>query len=146
MPPTKSRTATSSHGVDFVDKDNTGGFIFTLLKQIADPRSANPHNHLNKIRTADGKKWNPGFARHGFSQIRFARSGGAHQEYALGDSATQSAEFTRVFQKLYHFTKFCFGLFYACDIGKGYPSVLPGNFMAGFAKRGEDPHTLPFSL
>ena len=42
-------TAVTSHGIDFIDKDNARRILLALLKQVTYPASANTHEHLHKI-------------------------------------------------------------------------------------------------
>ena len=107
------------HGVNFIDKDDAGGILFALDKQVPDPGGAHADKHFHKIGTADAEKRHPGFTGNGPGQQGFAGSRGAHQQDPFGDAAAQAGEFFGISQKLDDFAQFLFGFVDTGNIFKG---------------------------
>ena len=64
--------------VDLINKNNAGCVFLGVVKHVANPRSANAHEHLYKIRTGNTEKRNLGFSSDRFGQQGFTRTRGAH--------------------------------------------------------------------
>ncbi len=45
----KAGTSFASHGVNFVDKDDAGGVLLALLKEVADTGSTDADKHFHKV-------------------------------------------------------------------------------------------------
>jgi hypothetical protein len=60
--------------VDLVDEHDGGRALLRVAKQIADARRAEPHEHLDELRCADGIEGHPRFARDRPCQQRLARA------------------------------------------------------------------------
>ena len=71
-------------GVDLVDEDDAGGHFAGLFEQVADTGRAHAHEHLHKVRAADGEEGHPRLSGHGLSQQRLTGARRAHQQHALG--------------------------------------------------------------
>ena len=52
----------TADSIDLVYKNNTRSTFLSLFKEIANAARTDPDKHLDKIRSADGKERNPGFA------------------------------------------------------------------------------------
>ena len=96
--------------IDFIDKDNAGGVLLALDKEVADARSADTDKHLHEIRAADAEKRHSGLTGDGPGQQRLARARRAHEQYTLGDASAQAGEFFRVAQEIDHLAQFLLGL------------------------------------
>ena len=83
---TETAASLAAHGVDLVDKDDGGGGLFGLLKQVADTARAHAHIQLHEVRAGDGEELHAGLARHGLGQQGLAGARRAHQQDALGDA------------------------------------------------------------
>ena len=83
----RTHAAAFSQGIQFVNKDNAGSFMLSLLKQISHPRCPHTDKEFYKRRTADTKKRHFGFTRHGFGQQGFTGSGRTDQERAFRNFA-----------------------------------------------------------
>src|SRR3990170_3245502 len=64
--------ALAADRVDLVDEDDAGGVLLALLEQIPDARRADPHEHLDEVRAADGEERHVRLARHRAGQQRLA--------------------------------------------------------------------------
>src|ERR1700758_3857899 len=94
------------HRIDFVDKNNAGSIFLSLLKQIAHAARAYAHEHLHKVRTGGGKKWNIRLARNCPSQQELASSRRTDEQHALRNTPAQLLELLRLAQKFDDFAKF----------------------------------------
>ena len=65
---TNTAEATSSDGIDFINKDNTWSILFALLKHVANTRGSDSHKHFNKIGSTNRKEGDIGFTSHRFSK------------------------------------------------------------------------------
>ncbi len=111
--------AVAPDGVYLVNENDAGRGFFALLEHVADARSAHAHEHLHKIRAADGEEGNVGFAGNGPGQQRFAGARRAHHQHALGNAAAEFLKFFRVAQKLDQFLHFFLGFLHASHIAEG---------------------------
>ena len=64
----------TTDGVDLVDKDNAGGLLLGLLKEVAHTRCTHTDKHLDKVRTRDREERHIGLTRHRLGQQRLTRS------------------------------------------------------------------------
>ncbi len=93
--------ALAAHGVDLVDKDDGGGLLLGLVKQVPDPAGAHAHVQLHKVGARDGQEVDPGLARHRLGDQRLAGARRAHQQHALGDAGAQGGKLLGVPEKLH---------------------------------------------
>src|SRR4030095_4862387 len=84
---TDSMPAMPSDRVDFVDENNAGRRFLALFKHVAHPARADADEHLDKVRTADGKERNVRFARDGAGEQRLACAGRADEEDTFGNAS-----------------------------------------------------------
>jgi len=107
---TQARPAMAAHGVDFVDEDDAGGMLLSLVEQVAHPGGADTDEHLHEVRAADGKERHVGLAGHRARQQGFARPGRPHQEHALRNPPAQLLEFLGLLQELHNLGELLDGL------------------------------------
>ena len=120
--------AVFADGIDLIDKDNAGGVLLRLVKQVADAGCADADEHLDELRTGEGEEGALRFAGHGFGQQGLARSGRAHQQRALGQLCADLRIFARVLQEVH-------------DLLQGLLRfVLPGHIREGNARLLLDVH------
>ena len=92
--------AGTSHGIDLVDEDNAGGFLFGLPEHVAHTARTDTDEHLHEVGAAHGEERHPRLAGDGLCQEGLARSRGADEQRPLGDLAAQVGIFLRVLQEL----------------------------------------------
>src|SRR5882724_7882607 len=85
MTAAQARASLTADRVDLIDKNNAGRVFLALLEKIAYPGRAHAHEHLNKVRTGNGKEWNASLTRDRFGQKGFARSWRTQKDHTLGD-------------------------------------------------------------
>src|SRR5260370_568670 len=112
--------------IDFVNEDDAWSIFLTLLKQIAHAARAHAHEHLNKVRTGDGKEWNIRLARNRASQQGLASSRRSDEQHTLRNSAAQFLELLRLAQKFDNFAKFFLRLIHARHVFKRDLFLLHG--------------------
>ena len=95
-----SAAALLSDGVDFVDKDDTGGLLLGLAEQIAHLGRAHADEHLDEFRSGHGEEGYTRLARYGLGKHRLAGSRRADQQNAFGHLSPDLAVFLRILQIL----------------------------------------------
>ena len=111
--------AGTSHGVDFVDEDDTGCFLLGLTEEVAHAAGTDAHKHLHEIRARHAEEWHVGLAGHSLGQQRLTRARRAYEEGALGNLASQVGIFLGILQELDDFLHLLLG------------SCLPGHITEG---------------
>ena len=112
-------SAMATHGVDFVNKHQTGCGFFALLEHVANARGADADKHFHEVRTADREEGHIRLASNGAGEQGFAGSRGANHENALGNAAAELLELLGIFQKFHQFLNLVLRLFDAGDILEG---------------------------
>ncbi|CAB4667133.1 unannotated protein [freshwater metagenome] len=67
-------TTMTTHGINFIDKDNCGCICFGLLEKISHATSTNTHEHLNEVRSGNRKEWDSSLAGNSTGQQRLTCS------------------------------------------------------------------------
>jgi len=111
--------ALAPHGVNLVDEDDARRVAFSLIEQIAYPRGADTHEHLDEFGTADAEEWHASLTGHGAGNVRLAGAGRADQQHALGDLRAQRLEALRVLEEGDNFLQFFFGFLHARHFREG---------------------------
>ena len=75
----------AAHGIDLVNKDDTGGHLGGLLEQVPYTAGTHAHEHLYKVGAGHGEEGHPRFPCHGLCKQRLAGAGRAHKEGTLGE-------------------------------------------------------------
>ena len=125
-------TPLASDGIQLVNEHDTGGLGFGLLKQIANARGADTHEHLDKIAAAEREEGDVGFARHGFGQQGFSGPGRANEQNPFWDVGANRFIALRMFEKINHFLQLILGFLASSDIVESDASFLFRD-EAGFA-------------
>ena len=134
--------ALAAHGVDLVDKDDGGGVLLGLVKQVADAGGAHAHVELHKVGAGDGEEVNPRLAGHGLGQQGLAGARRAHQQHALGDAGPQLQKPLGVPEELHNLLELPLLLLGAGHVLKGDLLLLVGaGAGAGAAEAGGAVHT-----
>src|SRR5215510_4140254 len=119
MPAAEAGAPAAADRVDLVHEDDTGGVLLALVKQVADPRGADAHEHLDEVRPRDGEEGRVRLARDRFGEERLAGAGRADQEHALRDLPAELLELLRVPKELDDLLELLLGLVDAGDVLKG---------------------------
>ena len=120
----KAGASLTTDSVDLVDKDDGGGGLLGLLKQVADTAGANTYIKLNKVRAGDGQKLHTGLACHGLGQQGLTGTRRANQQHALGDAGAHGGVGLGVFQKVNDLAELLLLLVAAGNIGEGLLVLL----------------------
>jgi len=116
----------SISGSDFVDEDNAGRVLFTLLEQIAHAACAHAHEHLDKVRTGDGEERNVGLTRDSARQQSFARTRRADQQHAFRNASAELLELLWFAQELDDLLQLFLGFLNSRDILESHLALLRG--------------------
>ena len=93
-------TAVASDGVDLIDEDDAGGVLLSLGEKVPHAGGPDADEHLDEVRSADGKKRHIGFTGDGAGKKRFPRTRGPHEKNALGDTGAETSELFRIPQNV----------------------------------------------
>src|SRR5262245_6856684 len=116
----------TTDGIDLINKDNAWCLFFTLDKEISHPRSTNPDEHLNKVRSTNGKKWDSGFASDCPRKQGFSSAWSSDEQDALWDAPAQTGEFLGVFEECNDLFQFLLRLFNPSYIIKRHSMLILG--------------------
>ena len=83
----KAGATMASDGIDFIDEDDAGSVLLASLKQVTHAAGADAHEHLDEIRSGDGKERNIRFTRDGPRQQGLTSTGRSDQQDAFGNTA-----------------------------------------------------------
>ena len=111
----RARTALAD-GIEFVDEDDAGRLGLGLREQVAYAGCPDAHEHLHELRPAQAEEGDLGLAGHRAGEQRLARSRGAHEQHALGDTPTQLLELLGLTQELDDLLQFVLGFVHAGDV------------------------------
>src|SRR5262245_59861906 len=114
----------SAHRVNFVDEDDAGRVLLTLLKQVATTRGANAHKHLDEVGTRNREERNVRFAGDSTRQQCLAGSRWSHHQDTLGNPTTKLLKLLRLLEKLDNLLQFLFRFFNAGHVFKGHALLL----------------------
>src|SRR5258708_4058409 len=136
MTAAKAGVTMTSDRVDLIDKDDARRMLLALHEQVAHAGCAHANEHLDKVRSRNGKKRHAGFARDRARKQRLAGSRGADQQHALRYSPTQPREAFRVAQKLNYFFELVLRLVDSGDVGEGnFVRILSQQLGAALTER-----------
>src|SRR6056297_1280645 len=112
-------------GIDLINEYNGRGFLLGVVKHIPHPRGADPYEHCDKFRAADGEKRHLRFTGHRPGHKGLAGAGRADKKHAFGQLTAQGPILVRVLKKADDFLKLLFGVFKAghiieLDIAHGF--------------------------
>ena len=99
VPAAEAGAAMTADGVDLVDEDDAGRVLLALQEEIAHPRGAHAHEHLDEIRTRDREEGHARLAGHRAREQRLARARRPDQQHALRNPAAQARELLRLAQE-----------------------------------------------
>src|ERR1019366_2210155 len=105
----ESGAAMAADGVDFIDEDDAGGVLFTLLEEVADAAGADADEHFYEVRTGDGEERNIGFAGDGAGEQGLAGAGGADQQDAFRNASAEFLKLLRLTQEFDDLLQLFFG-------------------------------------
>ena len=89
-----------SERVELVDEDDAGRLGFRLLEEIADPRRADPDEHLDEFGSAQAEEGHVRLAGDRAGQKRLARARRADEQHPFRNAAAEIRVLFRVLQEL----------------------------------------------
>src|ERR1700674_1892970 len=89
MPTAEARPTVTADSVDFVDKDDAGSVLFSLLEKIADAACAHADKHFYEIRAKNREEWKISLACDGPCKESFACPRRPNQQHAFRDSSAK---------------------------------------------------------
>ena len=113
-----------ANGVDLVDEDDGRRLLFGLLEEVSDTRRADPHEHLDKIRTTQTEEWHLGFAGNGLGKQGLSRSWRAHEKGALGNLRPELGVLVGMLEEVHDFLEFLLRAIHARHITEGHVGAL----------------------
>ena len=131
-----ARAASLAEGVELVDEDDAGGLRLRLLEHVADTGRTDADEHLDEVATGEAKERHPRLPRDGLGQERLAGAGGADEEYALGDMATEDLVFLRVAEEFDDLAQLLHRLVDPGHVVERDPQILLGVLFATAAAEG----------
>ena len=100
--------AGTANGIDLVDEDYAGRFLFGLTEQVAHTRGADTYEHLYEVRTRHREERNVGFSGYGLCQQGLTSSRRAYEQRSFRNFAAEVGISFRILEELYNL--FDFGL------------------------------------
>ena len=113
-----------SQGIEFVDKDDAGGFRYGLLKHVPHSGRANANKHLNEIASRKAEKWDARLASDCFGKQGFARSRRTNQQDAFWNSSPQSLILFGRAEEIHDFLHFVNRFVDPSDVVEGDTKIL----------------------
>ncbi|MPM87077.1 hypothetical protein SDC9_134170 [bioreactor metagenome] len=89
--------------INFIYENDTWAVSFGLVKQVTYAAGTDTDEHFYKFGARDREERHASFSRDCFGKQGFTGTRRADQEYTLRNASTQSNEFLRFSQELYHF-------------------------------------------
>src|SRR5215471_16323080 len=86
--------------VDLIDENNTWGMLFTLLKEVADPRRSDSNKHFHKIGATNTEERHIRLTCDSACEQSLPGTWWPHEEYAFRDFASQLLKALRIFQEI----------------------------------------------
>ncbi|MGY3407131.1 hypothetical protein ACVWZV_003244 [Bradyrhizobium sp. GM5.1] len=129
----------TTDGVDFVDEDDAGRVLLSLLEHVADAAGADADEHLDEVRTRNGEERHVGFARDRTRDQGLAGAGRSDQQHAARNSAAEALEFAGVAQEFDDLLQVLLGLVDARDVLEGDAAM---RFSQHFCARLAEAHRL----
>src|SRR5262245_13859413 len=110
MSATEASATMTPNRVDFIDKDDAGSILLSLLEQVADAACSDADEHLYEVRTRNREERHVGFAGNCTSQQGLASSGRANEQDALWNASAKLLELLRLPQEFDNLPQlfFCF--------------------------------------
>ena len=111
-------TTGTSYCINFINKNDTGSFLFCLAKEVANSGSTYTNKHFNKVWTCQREKRYIRFTGHRFGKQGFTCSRRTYQQRTFRNLTTKVRIFLWLFQEFYNLFHFLFGLGKSCHIFK----------------------------
>ena len=90
----------ATHRINFIDEDNGGSNLCSLLEQISYTACAHAHEHFHKVRAGNGEERHIGFACNCLGKEGLTRTGRAYQKGALGQLCADLCVLLRIMQEV----------------------------------------------
>ena len=111
--------AVTADGVDFIDEDDARGVLPGLVEEIADAGGADPHEHLDEVRSAHAEEGHARLSGHGLGQQGLAGTRGSQQQRAFRYASAQGVELVRILQEFHDFLQVALGFEHPRHVGEG---------------------------
>ena len=136
MTAAEASSTLATHGIDFVDKQNTGGVLLAGVEQVAHAACTNAHEHFHKVRARHAEEGHSRFASNRTGKEGLAGTRRSYQQRPLRNPSAQFVVFFRVFQELHQFLQVLLGLVAASHVVEGglFLRVAPDDFGLAFSK------------
>ena len=118
----RAHAARPPQRVQLVDEDDARRRLPRLLEQVAHPRGADAHEHLDELGAVGGEERHARLAGHRARQQRLAGAGRPHQQDAARDMRAQPGELLRPLQEIDDLVQFVLRLVHAGHVGERRPS------------------------
>src|SRR5690242_6549198 len=106
----------AADGVNFIDEDDAGRVLLSLLEEIAHAAGADAYKHFHEVRTGDGEEGNVGFAGDGACEKSLTGARRANEQDSFGNAPAEFLEALRVLQELDNFLELFLGFIGAGDV------------------------------
>ena len=136
----------ASHRINLIDEHDARSMLLGLVKQITDTGSTHAHEHLHKVRTADGEKRHPCLTGNRLGQQGLACTRRAEKQHALGDFGAQLVELLRLLQKLHNLLQLLLCLISTCHIGKMHLDLVAAAHLGTAPAKGHHLAAAPLGL
>jgi len=115
-----------AHGVDFVDEDDARRILLALCEEVAHPRSPDPDEHLDEIRTGDREERHARFTRDRPSEQRLAGTRRTDEQHALRDATAEPGELLRLLEEVDDLLEFGLAFLDSRDVFEGHAILVLG--------------------
>src|SRR5580765_6852176 len=84
-----------SDGIEFINKNDAGGFRLRLIEEIPNSGGPDAYKHFHKLRSGNVEERDIGFSRHRTRQKSLPRSRRADEQNSFGELSAQRCKFFR---------------------------------------------------
>ena len=135
----RAAPAGTADGVQFVDENDRGGRLTSLLEQVAHAGGADADNHLDELGGAEAEEGDARLSRNRTRQQRLAGSGRTDEQHALRHGASEALVLGGVLQEVDDFDQLVLGLVDPRDVFEGDLRLLFTVALGAAATEAEQP-------
>ena len=106
---TETSTTLTTHGIDFVDEQNTRSVLLAGFKQVTHAGCTHANEHFHEVRTRHAKERHSCFTCDSAGEERLTRTRRTNEECPLRDASTELVVLLRVLQKFNEFLQVLLG-------------------------------------
>jgi len=119
MPTTQAGTTMTTHGINFINKNQARSIFLALVKEIAHSGCPDTHKHFDKIGTTDAEKGNFSLTCHRFGHQCFSGTRRTNQQDTFRYFTPKAGKSFRIPEEIDNFFQLRLGFFTAGNILKG---------------------------